>query len=199
MTNWALVIELSRAIAEKAHFTQLDKTGQPYIGHPARVAANARNYIEHFHIEEQVTLGAVESAAWLHDVIEDSGDYGDQITEDDLRQAGIPDIVVDAVLLLTDDQRVPDTLSGLERRAKKVQLKLDYYARINANEVARIVKLADLADNNNAARTAAMRAAGGAVDPAKYPLALAALALSEAEWAWFSSLVSATDPLNVRS
>lgn len=50
-----------------------------------------------------------------------------------------------------------------------------------------MVKFGYLA-NNNAARTAAMAAAGGAVDPAKYPLALAALALSEAEWVWFNGI-----------
>jgi hypothetical protein len=35
-----------------------------------------------------------------------------------------------------------------------------------------------------------MRAAGGAVDPAKYPLALASLELSPAEWHWFNRLIS---------
>lgn len=191
MTDWGRVIDRAREIATKAHATQLDKGGQLYIGHPARVVENVISYAETLAVALADTTDGAITAAWLHDVIEDSGDYGQQVTAQDLLAAGIPAHVVDAVVLLTDDARVPESVApGIQRRAMKTRIKLDYYARIKANEIARIVKLADLADNNNLARAAAMRAAGGAVDPAKYPLALASLELSPAEWHWFKGLIS---------
>jgi (p)ppGpp synthase/HD superfamily hydrolase len=198
LTDWGRVIDTAREIASKTHATQLDKGGQPYIQHPDRVSRNVHSYIEMLVVESKKRKyetindvlelsGNCVAAAWLHDVIEDSGDYGEQITAEDLLAAGIPAHVVDAVVLLTDDARVPESVApGIQRRAMKTRIKLDYYARIKSNEIARIVKLADLADNNNLARAAAMRAAGGAVDPAKYPLALASLELSPAEWGWFN-------------
>jgi (p)ppGpp synthase/HD superfamily hydrolase len=191
LTDWGRVIDTAREIATKAHSTQLDKGGQPYIGHPARVVENVISYAETFVVTLADTTDGAIAAAWLHDVIEDSGDYGQQVTARDLLAAGIPAHVVDAVVLLTDDERVPESVApGIQRRATKTRIKLDYYSRIKANEIARIVKLADLADNNNLARAAAMRAAGAAVDPAKYPLALASLELSPAEWEWFNDRIA---------
>jgi hypothetical protein len=201
--DWPTIISTARRIAQEAHATQRDKAGEPYIGHPTRVADNVYSYERMIWQHDVARLldqggehianvidGAI-TAAWLHDVIEDSGDYGQQVTAQDLLAAGIPAHVVDAVVLLTDDERVPESVApGIQRRTMKTRIKLDYYARIKANEIARIVKLADLADNNNLARAAAMRAAGGAVDPAKYPLALASLELSPNEWGWFNRLIS---------
>ena len=49
----------ARKIAHKAHDGQFDKAGNPYIGHPGRVAA---------FVEGDVAT----AAAWLHDVLEDT-------------------------------------------------------------------------------------------------------------------------------
>lgn len=109
----------ARAIAQIAHRGQVDKAGAAYIDHPRRVA-------------ERLTDPSEVAAAWLHDVIEDCG-----ITADDLRDAGIPDDVVAAIVLLT---RTADQPSD------------DYYAAIRAHPVARAVKLADIADNTDEER-----------------------------------------------
>lgn len=78
MTKSALV-DLARSIATKAHEHQVDKIGQPYIGHPARVAERVRGD------------DAAEVVAWLHDVVEDT-----DVTLDDLRRH-FPGMIVDAV------------------------------------------------------------------------------------------------------
>jgi (p)ppGpp synthase/HD superfamily hydrolase len=77
------VIAAARAIASIAHRGQTDKSGEPYIEHPRRIA-------------ERLTDPAEVAAAWLHDVIEDC-----DISAGDLADAGIPSDVVDAVVLLT--------------------------------------------------------------------------------------------------
>ena len=70
--------------------------------------------------------------ALLHDTIEDS-----DLTLDELRQRGYPQPVLAALECLTKrDDEVYD----------------DYLERVRANELARRVKLADLADNVNLAR-----------------------------------------------
>lgn len=72
-------VELARQIATTAHAGQTDKAGRPYIDHPRRVASRLVD------LQEQ-------AAAWLHDVIEDTG-----VTAVDLLKAGIDDAVVQAV------------------------------------------------------------------------------------------------------
>jgi hypothetical protein len=199
---WPFIHENAERIARSAHENQKDKAGRTYIDHPYRVVQNVRSY-ERFIWEHDPKrlldqggkhvaniIDAAIAAAWLHDVIEDSGEHGEQITAQQLLSSAIPAQVVEAVMLLTDDQRVPREIEpGLQRKSLKTQLKLDYYKKIKENEVARIVKIADLADNNNVHRAAAMRAAGGYVDPAKYPLALAALELTPEEWKWFNEAI----------
>jgi (p)ppGpp synthase/HD superfamily hydrolase len=77
-----------------------------------------------------------EVAALLHDVIEDAG-----ITAADLADRGIPVAAIQAVELLT-------------RRAEVSPA--DYYRRIRDHPIAREVKLADLADNTDPGRLAAL-------------------------------------------
>lgn len=67
-------------IATKAHATQLDKGGKPYIEHPLRVMKNVNT------TEEKIV-------AILHDVIEDSHD----ITLDNLIELGFSENVVAAI------------------------------------------------------------------------------------------------------
>lgn len=114
---------VARGIAERAHQGQVDKAGKPYIGHPARVVAR---------------LGTDEDEAvgWLHDVVEDT-----DLTLMDLRAAGMPESVVQAV----------DALTRRDREAP-----LDYYERVAANPLALRVKHADLGDNTDPNRLAAL-------------------------------------------
>ena len=76
--------------------------------------------------------------AWLHDVLENT-----TYTADDLVRYGFSDHVVKAVELLT--------------KHKGTRLD-DYYARIRENDLARTVKLADVADNLNPERLALLDA-----------------------------------------
>ena len=70
-------------VARMAHAGQVDKAGEPYITHPARVVARIRAG-EHLD----------RAAAWLHDVVEDT-----DLTLDDLRAVVSPTVVsaVDAL------------------------------------------------------------------------------------------------------
>jgi (p)ppGpp synthase/HD superfamily hydrolase len=76
---------LAEAVATHAHRNQVDKAGQPYIGHPRAVAAALRPY---------GTLAV--QAGWLHDVVEDT-----DVTRDDLLRAGFHPNVVAAVVAVT--------------------------------------------------------------------------------------------------
>lgn len=63
----------AETLARAAHAGQVDKAGAPYAAHPARVAAAVAGD------------PLAEAAAWLHDVIEDTG-----TTLADLRAEGFP-------------------------------------------------------------------------------------------------------------
>lgn len=82
-------VPLARSIAEKAHAGQLDKIGEPYVGHPQ-------------HVAEALTDPIEQATAWLHDVIEDCG-----VTAEDLLEQGVDPDVVAAVEVLTRRPDVP--------------------------------------------------------------------------------------------
>lgn len=135
--------EHAELLARTAHQGQVDKAGRAYITHPERVAARVRGDQE------------AEAAAWLHDVVEDTG-YG----LDDLRAKGFPESVVLAVDAVT-------------KRAG--ESKDAYYARVASNPLAVKVKLADLDDNSDPARLALLDEATRERLIAKYEYARARL------------------------
>jgi len=112
------MIDQAIALAVRVHADQRDKGGAPYILHPLRV---------------MFAVGTADQdraiVAVLHDVVEDS-DY----TLSDLKAAGFPARVLDALALLTHKRGEPY---------------MEYVARIAGNPDARRVKLADLEDNLN--------------------------------------------------
>jgi (p)ppGpp synthase/HD superfamily hydrolase len=110
-------------LANRVHSGQVDKAGQPYIGHPERVAGRLES-------EEAKVVG------WLHDVIEDGG-----LGMGDLLAAGIPSHVATAVVAIS---RQPEETAE------------SYYKRVRANPLALEVKAADIADNTDPARLAAL-------------------------------------------
>jgi (p)ppGpp synthase/HD superfamily hydrolase len=110
--------ELAQAIAYVAHSGQSDKAGRPYIEHPARVAAS---------LSASGFSDDIVAAGWLHDVLEDTS-----LTRDDLFRAGINGSVLAWVEDVTRKQDVPAE---------------QYYERIASVHGARMVKLADIADN----------------------------------------------------
>lgn len=119
-------ILLAKTIATVAHLRQVDKNGQPYIGHPARVAARIDPNIPTFTI--------ATAAAWLHDVLEDT-----PITAEDLKACGV-------------EWQVIDTVQALTRQ--RGQASADYYTAIRRHPIALAVKLADIADNTDPNRLA---------------------------------------------
>jgi (p)ppGpp synthase/HD superfamily hydrolase len=85
-------------------------------------------YVLHlFRVMLAVDGGPARMTAVLHDVLEDT-----TVTVDDLLASGVPRTVVDAIVALTHS---PDDTYD------------EYIERAAANELARKVKLADLADN----------------------------------------------------
>ena len=102
-----------------AHKDQRDKSGLPYVFHP-------------FHLAEQMEDELTDTAALLHDVVEDT-----PYTFEDLAQMGFPARVIDALRLLTHDGAVPY---------------MDYVAALKHDPIARAVKLADLRHNSDPSR-----------------------------------------------
>jgi hypothetical protein len=118
-------LERAIALAAEAHAGQKDKAGTPYILHPLRVM---------FAVEgDEARMAAV-----LHDVVEDGG-----VTLDQLRNLGFPETVVEAVDALTKR----DSERGAENY-------LAFVERAGQNDIARAVKLADIADNMDLSRIA---------------------------------------------
>ncbi|NED31078.1 HD domain-containing protein [Streptomyces sp. SID8499] len=111
------------ALAAEAHAGQVDKIGVPYIEHVRAVAAGLAPFGD-----ELVMAGL------LHDIIEDT-DW----TATQLRTAGIPDRVVNAVEAVTNQSDVPYQ---------------DKIYRISHSSVATLVKIADNAHNSRPDRAA---------------------------------------------
>ena len=113
-------------------------------------------YITHpLRVMERVTTDDEKLAAVLHDLLEDT-----TITEQDLFAAGCP-------------ARVIDALDALTRRPNE-----DYYEfvlRASVDPIARVVKLADIADNLDPARLAQLDPADADRLRAKYEPAQRAL------------------------
>ena len=106
-------------ICFEAHKDQLDKAGAPYVFHP-------------FHLAERMDTEDEVCVALLHDVVEDT-----KTTIDDLRDAGMPKQVLEALELMTHADGVPY---------------MDYVARLARNPLARKVKMADLRHNSDLSR-----------------------------------------------
>lgn len=111
--------KLAMSIAYKAHHGQTDKTGVPYILHP-------------IHLAEQMIDEDTTCLALLHDVVEDT-----PVDFEDLKQAGFPDHIINALKLLTHDNTEPY---------------MDYVRKIKTNNIAKTVKLADLIHNSDISR-----------------------------------------------
>lgn len=113
------LIDKALCIAQKAHANQTDKAGEAYIYHPKYVASVVETEYE-------------KATALLHDVLEDSA-----YTVQDLINEGIPQTVINSVLILTKD---------------KTTSYESYLHNVRANPIARKVKLADLRHNLDISR-----------------------------------------------
>lgn len=90
-------------------------------------------YIYHiFHVADSMMTEETTCAALLHDVLEDTA-----ISTDQLKSKGFPDSIIHAIQLLTHIQYVPY---------------LEYIENLKTNDIARIVKIADLKHNMDLSR-----------------------------------------------
>lgn len=120
----------ARAYAERAHASigQVRKyTGEPYIVHPAEVAEIVRS-VPH--------TPAMLAAAWLHDVVEDTG-----VTHEDVKRE-FGDEVAALVEMLTDVSRSDDGNRAVRKALDLAHTEL-------ASPAAKTVKLADLISNSS--------------------------------------------------
>lgn len=114
-------------LACRLHIGQVDKAGRPYIEHLTRVM-----------LRVQAAGGGVtqQIASLLHNSIEDG-----KVTVEQLRAMGVPNDAVELVVVLS------------KRHDQKYE---DYLATVKCNPQALLVKLADLDDNGDPARLAAL-------------------------------------------
>jgi (p)ppGpp synthase/HD superfamily hydrolase len=138
----------AQRISTAAHEGQVDKSGAPYIFHPQRIAERVAN-------EFGVDHPAV-AVAWLHDVLEDT-----DVTMSDLRVGGLDDAQAMALEALTHHHS---------------ETREAYIERIRLNELALIVKRADIADNSDPERLARLAPDTATRLHAKYARDLAQLA-----------------------
>lgn len=152
-------------IAAGVHINQQDKLGFPYVEHPRRVFLNTEWAFGPEQVSEQERLVAYQ-AAWLHDAIEDSADYFYRpLSPIDLAKWGFDFEVIATVMKLTRNPENPTDPA--------------YYQAIKLDEIARGVKLADIADNLANWRTALLSEAQQAKLAAKYQAALEKLEFSQ--------------------
>lgn len=119
MNDMNKVFEAALLIAAEAHRGQVDKNGVAYIWHPIAVA-------------NKVKTLKLKTIAILHDVIEDTS-----VTAEDLLEKGIPEEIVDVVVLLS--------------KPKDEEYE-SYIRRVKENPDAKAVKLADLEHNTDPER-----------------------------------------------
>lgn len=113
--------------ATQAHQGQTRSGGEPYIGHPVRVAQTIAKFKQSHNID------ALIAAAYLHDTIEDT-----DTTHEDLEKM-FGGLVASLVLELTSD------LEQIKKVGKK-----EYLARKMAHDMSSyglVIKLADRLDN----------------------------------------------------
>jgi hypothetical protein len=163
-------VQLAMEIATRAHKGQVDKLGEDYIKHPMRVH---RNLLTHPGFQ---TLNAQERedlqvAALLHDVIEDSGTGkgSEKFTKEELLALGFTPRSIELTDLLTRKSHIPSD---------------EYYANIDADEHAKLVKWSDIADNRNVERVSQLDEAKAARLKAKYEHALEIIVMSETDKSW---------------
>lgn len=112
--------------ATRAHAGQTRSGGDPYIGHPVRVANTVKAN------KRSKNIDALISAAYLHDTIEDT-----DTTHEDLEKM-FGGLVASLVQELTSDKEQIDKIGKSQYLAKKMAVMSSY---------ALVIKLADRLDN----------------------------------------------------
>ena len=168
-------VDAARALSARVHAAQVDRAGQPYKTHPERVAQRAAELADLHHLDARERETAL-SAAYLHDVVEDSGENGHpKVTFDNLRELGFSADCVEIVRLVTK------TGHGTTDDS--------YYLGIVGNRLARLTKIADITDNSNLSRQQMLEALGRPVKNDKYLHAIELMRLTQPEKTWFDEAI----------
>ena len=179
-------VEIAKYIAACVHENQTDKSGAQYISHPARVVANLVT-IPNFDAFEPDWVEATKVAAWLHDVVEDSGDNGfPKVTLENLQKWGIGQALTIIELLTRPEDKSAETQNH-------------YYEAIAGHRAARYVKWADIADNLNIKRLEKLDAEIRARAERKYAHALEILHMDERQEAWLRERVQIDPETTIQS
>ncbi|MCX7827402.1 MAG: hypothetical protein N2689_17870, partial [Verrucomicrobiae bacterium] len=113
------LVNVAKALAEKAHKGKFGNDGKtPHIVHARRMVG---------WLLKSGASDRVIAAAWLHDILGRG-----RLTEAELKRAGVPSPVIEAVVALSK---------------RPGESYYDYLARVEANPIARRVKIADMIDN----------------------------------------------------
>ncbi len=156
-------VQMAIEVATKAHEGQKDKLGEDYIKHPLRVHRNLTTNPK-FKNLDALTREDSEVAALLHDVIEDT-----PITAENLLAMGFSARSIRLVELLSKDKSKP---------------KDDYFQAIREEPLARMIKLADIADNRNRNRVNRLEPEIAARLQDKYIFAMQAIQVDEEDQYW---------------
>lgn len=119
------LVGAARYLAESVHAHQVDRAGEPYIGHVSGVAG---------YVTEGGGTKEAVAVAWLHDTIEDTW-----VEEDYLVAVGFPANVVSAVVAISKEEGESDS---------------SYASRVAASPLATEVKWSDLRSNRQVRRLA---------------------------------------------
>lgn len=124
------MVKDAKELALKMHEGMTDKYGNPYFEHLERVANRVRD-MEYDMVDETSEINLYITAAYLHDVIEDT----DYLIGDIIDKFG--ETIAEAVKLLTrgEEETYADYVVGIK---KSVFLE---------GKIARVVKMADLLDH----------------------------------------------------
>ena len=124
------MVKEAKELAKKLHEGMTDKYGNPYFYHLERVANRVRD-MEYDMVDETSEINLYITAAYLHDVVEDT----DYLIGDIIDKFG--ETIAEAVKLLTrgEEETYADYVVGIK---KSVFLE---------GKIARVVKMADLLDH----------------------------------------------------
>ena len=120
-------------------YTQMTKKAMifAYNAHSGQFDKSGIPYIMHpFHVAETMKDEDSTTVALLHDIIEDT-----KYTKEDLLNEGFPEHIVNAIVSLSRESD---------------ESYMDYIRRVKQNNLAKIVKLADLEHNSDLSRTDAV-------------------------------------------
>ncbi|MCF4006296.1 hypothetical protein L1O03_03765 [Corynebacterium uropygiale] len=112
------LIEQAVTLAREEHESHRDAAGGPLLEHLTRVSGELR--------EQGGTPEAI-AVCWLHHILRDT-----DIESEDLREMGFSDSIIEAVEVLTPQPELSEE---------------EWLQRINAHDLARQVKQADIADH----------------------------------------------------